>query len=56
MAEDSVVIKGNQNGITIVLNANLNFELAKQSIYEKLQSRRNFFSGGTANIDVQAGF
>lgn len=55
MVGDCVEIKGNQKGITIVLDANLNFESAKQNIYNKLQRGRGFFAGGVADLKVKGG-
>ena len=55
MTGDCVEIKGNPKGITIILDASLNFEIAKQSIYDKLQKGRNFFAGSAADLKVKDG-
>ncbi|AEE91680.1 putative septum site-determining protein MinC [Tepidanaerobacter acetatoxydans Re1] len=56
MTNESVIIKGTKEGITIILDEISSFEDVKKAIYEKLQRSRNFFSGGKVSIKIKNGF
>ncbi|MDI3480490.1 MAG: septum site-determining protein MinC [Tepidanaerobacteraceae bacterium] len=56
MALDPVVIKGTRDGITIIIERYGDFERVKNFIYEKLESGKDFFAGGTARVKVKNGF
>ncbi len=56
MTNESVIIKGTKEGITIILDEISSFEDVEKAIYEKLQRSRNFFSGGKVSIKIKNGF
>jgi len=56
MGNKPVIIKGTKDGITIILEENLKFEDVEKIIYEKLQSSRNFFSGGKVYVKTKKGY
>ncbi|MDK2877752.1 MAG: septum site-determining protein MinC [Thermoanaerobacteraceae bacterium] len=55
MAIEPVIIKGNRDGISIILEKCADFESTKNAIYEKLKSGKDFFAGSRAHIKVKNG-
>ncbi|ADL07510.1 septum site-determining protein MinC [Thermosediminibacter oceani] len=55
MNQEPVVIKGTRDGISIILHHQSNFEVIKNTIFEKLQRGGGFFKGGQARLLVKDG-
>lgn len=55
MAHEPVTIKGTKDGITIIMERDSDFEIARKVIYEKLKSGGKFFAGGKACIKMKNG-
>jgi septum site-determining protein MinC len=48
--ENSVIFKGRQNGITVVLDPAVDFEAIKKTLYEKVRDAQGFFDHAKAAI------
>ncbi|WP_422444565.1 septum site-determining protein MinC [Thermoanaerobacterium sp. DL9XJH110] len=55
MTNEPVIIKGTRDGITIIVESDMDFQYLKNAIYEKLERGRDFFIGGKARLKVKNG-
>lgn len=55
MGEDSIVLKGNKEGLNVVINMNVfkDFNDMLDSLIERLSSGRKFYKGATIKITIQ---
>ena len=51
--DNSVMIKGNKNGITVVLDSNLDFAVLKEKLAEKFQSSAKVFGSSRIAVSFQ---
>lgn len=58
MAEDSIVIKGNKEGLNVIININMfkDFQDMLESLISKLAKGRKFYKGSTIKITTQLRF
>ena len=58
MAEDSIVIKGNKEGLNVIININMfkDFQDMLESLISKLEKGRKFYKGSTIKITTQLRF
>ena len=58
MAEDSIVIKGNKEGLNVIININMfkDFQDMLESLISKLANGRKFYKGSTIKITTQLKF
>lgn len=55
MPDDSVVIKGTKEGLTVFIEKNDNFDDIRDKIYRKLAEGKGFFEGGKVKLKLKNG-
>lgn len=55
MPDDSIVIKGTKEGLTVFIEKNDNFDDIRDKIYRKLAEGKGFFEGGKVKLKLKNG-
>lgn len=55
MPDDSVVIKGTRDGLTVFIEKNDDFDNVRAKIYRKLAKGKGFFEGGKVKLELKEG-